>query len=167
MRRLSACFSKGRTFRWVRYALSKKMARCQSHYIERFLLVVIAISMLLDDNHFVMMAVSVPSTIMIPVPITSFDDNYAFLRLRWCSERHRQAESSQRRECKCNLAHIFLHNFDDESPRSLTMFGEDNCSEYIQRDSEVLLQITILQTTKRYDLRRPGGCKRLLLKKTA
>jgi hypothetical protein len=96
--------------------------------------------MLLDDNHFVVMAVSVPSTIMIPVPITSFDDNFAFLCLRWCSERHRQAESSQRSECKCNLAHIFLHNSDDESPGYPTMFGEENCSECIQRDSEVLFR---------------------------
>ena len=39
-------------------ALSKKWPHCRSHFIERFSLVVVAISMLLDDNHFVVIGLT-------------------------------------------------------------------------------------------------------------
>ena len=42
--------------------------------------IVVAMPMLLDNNHFVVMAVSVPATIMIP--IAGLDDDYALLGLR-------------------------------------------------------------------------------------
>ena len=56
----------------------------RSHLIVQLSLVVIvvAIPMLLDDDHFAVIAVSVPATIMIPVPVATFDDNRGSFSLR-------------------------------------------------------------------------------------
>jgi hypothetical protein len=69
---------------------------------------VVAIAMFLDDHHFlVMMAVPVPTTIMVPVLVATLDDNCSLLSLRRRSNRQYKAESRQRGECQYELAHIF------------------------------------------------------------
>jgi hypothetical protein len=44
--------------------------------------IVVAMPMFLDDDQFVVIAVSVPATIMIPIPVAGLDDDDAFLGLR-------------------------------------------------------------------------------------
>ena len=66
-------------------ANNKKMAPGgRSHLIVQLspVVIVVAIPMLPDDDHFVVIAVSVPATIMIPVPVTTFDDDRGSLSLR-------------------------------------------------------------------------------------
>jgi hypothetical protein len=71
--------------------------------------VVIAIPMFLDDHHFVVIAVPVPATIMVAIPVlvASPNDECSLLSLRRCSNRQYKAESRQRGECQYELAHIF------------------------------------------------------------
>ena len=78
------------------------------------IVVVIPMTMFDDDGHFVVIAVPVPATIMIPVPVATLNDDCGFLCLRWCRERQCQAESRQSGKCKSNLAHKFLHGADDD-----------------------------------------------------
>jgi hypothetical protein len=73
-------------------------------------LIVVAVVMSLGHHHFVVMAVSVPATIMVPIPVASLDDDSSFLGLRRRSERQYKAESRQRGECQYDLAHVILQN---------------------------------------------------------
>jgi hypothetical protein len=65
-------------------ANDKKMAPGgRSHLIVQLshVAIVVAIPMLLDDDHFVVIAVSVPATILIPVPVATFDNDRGSLSL--------------------------------------------------------------------------------------
>jgi hypothetical protein len=83
---------------WVRSHLNEHAA---------LIVVVVAIPMCLDNHHFLVLAVTVPATIMVAVPVATLDDNSSFLGLRRRSDRQYKAESRQRGECQYDLAHIF------------------------------------------------------------
>jgi hypothetical protein len=84
---------------WVRSHLNEQAA---------LIVIVVVIAMFLDDHHFlVMMAVPVPTTIMVPVLVASPNDECSLLSLRRRSNRQYKAESRQRGECQYELAHIF------------------------------------------------------------
>ena len=82
--------------------------------------IVIPMTMFDDNGHFVVIAVPVPATIMILVPVATLDDDCGFLCLRWCRERQCQAESRQSGKCKSNIALKFLHGADDDHRPLLT-----------------------------------------------
>jgi hypothetical protein len=83
--------------------------RVRSHLNEQaaLIVVVVAVTMCLDDHHFLVLAVTVPATIVVAVPVATPDDNASFLGLRRRSDRQYEAESRQRGECQYDLAHIF------------------------------------------------------------
>jgi hypothetical protein len=87
---------------WVRSHLNEQPALI-------VIVVVIAIPMFLDDHHFVVIAVPVPATIMVAIPVlvASPNDECSLLSLRRRSNRQYKAESRQRGECQYELAHIF------------------------------------------------------------
>jgi hypothetical protein len=90
---------------WVRSHLNEQPA-----LIVIAVVIAIPIPMFLDDHHFlVLMAVPVPTTIMVPIPVlvASPNDECSLLSLRRRSNRQYKPESRQRGECQYELAHIF------------------------------------------------------------
>jgi hypothetical protein len=79
----------------------------RSHLNEQAALIVVVIPMCLDDHYFLVLAVTVPATIMVAVPVAVLDDNSSLFSLRRRSDRQYKAESRQRGECQYDLAHIF------------------------------------------------------------
>jgi hypothetical protein len=73
----------------------------------RLVVVVIAVTTMLDDDHVVMMTIPVPMPIMIAM-LAAFLDHHRIFRLGRCNNRKGQPDRSSSRKNESKLTHGFL-----------------------------------------------------------